>query len=152
MESSCRNKVDLLFDEVRKVWVKATPEECVRQKVLRRMVHELLFPKALIVVERELQRLPAAASSPQRRVDILCYGRGKDSLYPLLLVECKQDTIDWRAEQQVVGYNAHVRACFVGLASRNEERFGYLDKRQKKYIFHPGLPSFQDLISWVKST
>ena len=152
MASSSSNSQ--FFDEVRRAWVAATPEESVRQKVLKKMIHTLQFPKELIVVEKELKELPhlSAYDPPQRRIDILCYGKGihpKHLLYPLLLIECKKDAIDAKAVEQIIGYNTHVNAYFIALANRDEERFGYLDKKTKRYIFHSGLPAFKDLISWL---
>src|SRR5690242_14822270 len=87
------------FDEVRRAWVAATPEEGVRQRVLKKMIHALGFPKELIAVEKELKELPhlAGRSVPERRIDVLCYGKEihpEHSLYPLLLIECKREAID----------------------------------------------------------
>ncbi len=144
-----------LFDEVRQLWVTATPEEQVRQRVLNKMIHRLSFPKDLLVVEKELKTLPhlSVCPPPNRRLDILCYAKDihpVHPLYPLLLIECKEQKLDEQAIEQLTGYNAYVQACFIAVASREEERFGYLDKDKMKYIFHPGLPSYKDLIRWVK--
>lgn len=156
MGSSFLNR-DQLFDEVRKIWVAATPEEYVRQRVLAKMIHALHFPKEYLVIEKELKELPhivdLSSSLPQRRIDILCYGKDihpEYPLYPLLLIECKKETIDHRAEDQLIGYNTYVKACFIALTNRDEERFGYLDKTKMKYVFHAGLPSFKELVSWLK--
>src|SRR5690349_17670706 len=105
----------LIFDEIRKKWIKATPEEKVRQKWLHHFVHSLGFPKELIAVEKDLKDLPqlVAKEVPDRRVDILCYGRRVDSsFFPLLLVECKEKGGTF-AKEQVIGYNAFVQAPFV---------------------------------------
>ena len=154
MDSSSPNEGQL-FDEVRQLWVTATPEEYVRQRVLKKMVHTLQFPKELLVVEKELKTLPhlSAQSAPHRRLDILCYAKNIHPhypLYPLLLIECKEEGVDDKAVEQLMGYNAYVQACFVAVAGRNEERFGYLDKDKMKYVFHAGLPAYKDLIQWVK--
>jgi hypothetical protein len=145
---------DQFFDEVRRCWVAATPEESIRQKVLKKMIHALGFPKELIVVEKELKELPhlPVCDLPQRRIDILCYGKeihSEHSLYPLLLIECKKDRIDEKAIDQLIGYNTHVKAYFLALAGQEEELFGYLDKKTGQYVFHHGFPSFNDLISWL---
>lgn len=155
MGSSSQNS-NQLFDELRNTWVADTPEERVRQKTLAKLIHVLHFPKACIVVEKELKELPPIygpiSSPPQRRVDILCYAQGlhpEYPLYPLLLIECKAQTIDVRAADQLIGYNSYVRACFIALVSEEEERFGY--REGAHYVFQSGLPSFKDLLSWIKS-
>jgi hypothetical protein len=42
-----------------------------------------------------------------------------------------------------------VHAYFIALVNRDEERFGYLDKNTRQYVFHSGFPAFKDLISWL---
>jgi hypothetical protein len=143
------------FDEVRGAWVAATPEEDVRQKVLKKMIYGLGFPKELIAVEKELKELPhlAGRNVPQRRIDVLCYGKEihpKHSLYPLLLIECKRDVLDEAAEAQLIGYNAHVGAYFILLAGEKEERFGYLNNQTRRYTFQPGFPAFNHLLTWLR--
>ena len=144
-----------LYDEVRCCWVAATPEEHVRQRILKKMIHGLYFPRELIIVEKELKELPhlSIPALPQRRIDILCYGKNihpQHLLYPLLLIECKKDAIDEKAIDQLMGYNAHVHAYFIALVNPEEERFGYRDNKTKQYVFHSGFPGFNDLISWLK--
>jgi hypothetical protein len=154
MASSSLSSPEHYFDEIRRLWVAATPEEGIRQRILKKMVYALGFPKELIVVEKELKELPHLTAShlPQRRIDILCYGKEihpEHPLYPLLLIECKRDAIDEKAAEQLIGYNAHVKAYFIALVNREEEKFGYVDKKTKQYVFNPGFPPFKDLISWL---
>ncbi len=152
MGSSSLNSV--IFDEVRKSFVKATPEEKVRQRWLQGMIHQLKYPKELLVVEKELKELPHlfAQEVPERRIDVLCYAKGihpSFPLYPLLLIECKerltQDAID-----QVIGYNHHVNACFVAVVDENEVRLGAFNREQNNYQFCSHLPPFKELLQWVK--
>lgn len=148
MGSSSRNR-ELVFDEVRRLWVKATPEEQVRQLWLRRMVGALGFPRELIVVEKAIQELPHLQSKdvPERRLDILCYGKDKD-LFPLLLIECKKESLSEGAINQVMGYNHFVRAHFAAVVSRDEARLGHFDGVQSHSCSF--LPSYQELMQWVK--
>ena len=154
MGSSSPNK-QLLFDEVRRRWVKAAPEEQVRQRWLKLMIHQLQYPKELLVVEKEIKELPhlSRLDVPDRRVDILCYGKGIHPdfpLYPLLLIECKDERLDQGAVDQVIGYNHHVKAYFAAAVSWDEVRLGYFDAAKKKYMFCSVLPSYKELIQWVK--
>lgn len=143
-----------LFDEVRKLWVIETPEEKVRQRVLKKMIYALDFPKELIVVEKELKELPylSSATIPQRRVDILCYHKQQQGgeLHPLLLIECKAIAEESKALAQLIGYNSYVKAAFLALVDQTRECFGYFDKECSRYVFHEGLPSFNQCISWIK--
>ena len=115
MASSKPNKE--VFDQVRKAWVRATPEECVRQHLLHALIHERGFPREWIVVEKEIGQLPhlSGVQCPQRKIDILCYGGSP--LSPLLLIECKREGAEGDPMAQVVGYNHYVGAPFMGIAS-----------------------------------
>jgi hypothetical protein len=149
MGSSSPNR-PLIYDEVRRRYVSATPEERVRQRWLQWMIHELHYPKELLTVEKKLKELPHlfGKAVPQRRVDILCYGKGIHPchlLYPMLMIECKDGELTDAAIDQVIGYNHHVGAYFVAVANLEEVRV--LNVQGKHY---PVLPSFMELMKWVK--
>jgi hypothetical protein len=144
-----------LYDELRDLYVAATPEEHVRQGLLKKMVYALGYPKTLITIEKELKELPhlAHTAPPHRRIDILCYGKKihpEYALYPLLLIECKAHAIDQPAKEQLMGYNNSVGAYFIALAAPYEVQFGYLDKKRGHTVFHAGLPTYQELLAWIK--
>src|SRR5579863_8219661 len=111
-----------IFDEIRQIWVRATPEERVRQRWIRRMTGELGYPRELLVVEKAMSELPhlALGEVPDRRLDILCYGKGIHpdySLFPLLLLECKEGPLTTSAVNQVIGYNYYVKARGVAVVN-----------------------------------
>ena len=155
MVSSNRNR-QLIYDEIRRMWVKATPEEKVRQRWLQTMVHRLQYPKELLVVEKNLRELPSLFSCnvPDRRVDILLFGKGVDPSYalsPLLLIECKHAHLTEAAMDQVIGYNHYVKAYFVAVVNQNLVRLGYFNAEKKKYEFCSVLPSYMELMQWIVS-
>lgn len=133
-----------VYDEVRKIWAAATPEEIVRQSWLRKMVQELQYPKELLIVEKEIGQLPhlAGVSLPQRRVDILCYVKRDDKLLPLLLLECKDEPLSLDALNQVLGYNHFIEAPFVGILNLTEVHL----KGEHAEFTH--LPSYSELSLW----
>ncbi len=150
MGSSCRNK-KRIFDEIRKVWVAATGEEQVRQWWIRHMVCKLQYPKGAFVVEKRLKELPFSLSreAPNRRVDILVLGKG-DPPFPLLLLECKEQGVIEDALNQVIGYNHFVGAPCVAVVNAAQVRFGRWDRAKNQYVFYPFLPSYQELMQWVR--
>lgn len=103
-----------LLCPIRRRRVSATPEEQVRASFLLFLLDKG-YPKELILVERALKDLPHARLTLDRRVDILCYDR---ALRPLLLVECKESAMD-SDFSQLLGYNYHVMAASIALASRS---------------------------------
>ncbi len=111
-----------LYDPIRRKHLAETPEERVRQRLLRLLL-EAGYPAQLARVELSLKELPAALlgsrKPPRRRADILWFAVTDSGLKPLLLVECKQGPLLSAAEAQLRGYNSYVGAPFLALA--NEE-------------------------------
>ncbi len=115
---------------VRREWVKATPEEKVRQELLHTMIEEWGYPSSLILVEKALLHLPGvnqAQRLPKRRMDIVCYAKNKQQeLYPLLVVECKacQQTAGssflQKLAHQLLGYNYYIGAPFIGVKTADD--------------------------------
>ena len=82
------------------------PEERVRQSLLQHLVQQLGYPKSYISVEKALD-------GPNRRYDVLVYGKCHGELKPLLLIECKAEHVTEEAVQQALGYNHEIDAPFV---------------------------------------
>ena len=141
-----------LIDKVRGVAIRATPEEKIRQKVLKILIEELFFPKEYIVVEKALSELPHLKEKcvPKRRLDILCYFPVQDQLLPLLLIECKKSGLRNQAFTQVSGYNYWVEAPFVAIANQECILVKYLDTVSHEVVIREGLPSYQDLMACYK--
>lgn len=156
MALSSPNKGKQIFDELRRIWVPATDEELVRQALLHKMVGELGYPRELIAVEKELGQLPHLIGQkiPDRRLDILCFAKDihpQFSLYPLLLIECKKESLTGAAEQQLLGYNSFVNAYFIGLAGKNAFLFGYPNPQKGTHTFISSLPPYAELIYYLKN-
>jgi hypothetical protein len=151
MASSSLNKREV-YDPYRKAWVRATPEELVRQQWLHRMVNDLGYPKEFLVVEKQIRELPHLQQNeiPDRRIDILCYAKGEDqNLFPLLLVECKAESISDDAVNQVIGYNHHVQATSAAVVNASGARFWTFDRASGDFQFYSFLPLFKELIQWA---
>jgi len=151
------SKQDSVFCSIRNEFVASQPEELVRQRLLSYMFEHKGFPKSLIAVEKALKHLPHLSREnplniPERRADIICYGKGIHSqydLYPLLLIECKAVKLTRRVINQVAGYNQFVRACFISVVNDDEIQTGWFDSDEKKYVFTQGLPAYADLLKSV---
>jgi hypothetical protein len=137
---------EVLYDEVRKLWVTATPEEIVRQNLLKKMIEKLSYPRELLSVEKSLGDLCSYKQEvPFRRVDIACFAKGKEGVYPLLLIECKESSaLRDSALAQVRGYNHFFKATFIAVSHPGGETFGY--PSEKGFSFLPYLPKYTDLI------
>lgn len=98
---------ELIFDELRRQWIRLTPEEWVRQNFLQYLVQTMRYPASLIAVERELK-----LGELKKRFDILVYNREHQ---PWLMVECKamEVQLDESVLQQVLRYNIAVPVPFL---------------------------------------
>lgn len=136
-----------IYDPIRRAQVAKTPEEEVRQSLIKVLIEELGYPKELIAVEVDLKSLPHLQEFrgrlPSRRADLLVYIRQNKGLIPLLLVECKADKLNDRAKRQIIGYNTYIKAPYLALASRHQVLFGYASEGE--YLFIEGLPTFERL-------
>lgn len=98
---------EFIFDEMRKVWIRLTPEEWVRQNFLQYLVQVMKYPAKLIAVEKELR-----LGELKKRFDILVYSGQHE---PWLMVECKSMdvTLDEKVLQQVLRYNIAIPVPFL---------------------------------------
>jgi hypothetical protein len=142
-------QLNQLYDPLRQKQLVKTPEEVIRQNLVRHLVDVLGYPSSLLIIEKELARLPhlqhlALSQFPKRRADILAYFKKTETqtLEPLLLIECKATPLNPQFAQQVIGYNAHVKAPFIALANGKQVLTGFFDQSAGMYRFEKGLPTF----------
>ena len=131
------------------------PEEIIRQKLVYKMSLELGYPKELICIEKQLKSMPhlKGGKFPDRRFDIVCFGKGihpEHDIYPLIMIECKAHPLTKKVAEQVIGYNHHVKAYFVGIANAEEEIIGWRDEKRQDYCFRKGLLSYLELLDMIK--
>lgn len=147
-----------IYCAIRTQWVKASPEEKVRQQLLFTMINTLGYPASLIVVEKRLKELPhlskALGSPPNRRIDILCYAKGLHPnfpLYPLLVIECKAVPLNRAVLRQVGGYNYFIGALYYAIANATDIQ----TIRQGQSLDEPPawscLPSYSELLQAIRT-
>ncbi len=137
----------MLYDPIRGKLVPATPEEKIRQALIRQMIGSLGYPKGLIAVEKNLNSLiPIPSDSdPNRRIDLLCFVPRDEGLKPLLLIECKVAQEESRAaESQAFGYNQRIGAPFIALAGPHGIKT--LWREGGRIASVPFLPPFAQLV------
>ena len=149
---------DKIFDPIRKIWIQALPEEIVRQCLIKTMLKDLLFPKSLLAVEKDLKSLPHLQNidfnAKKRRADILCFAKGINRcypLFPLLMIECKALQLNNSVVEQVVGYNHYVKASFVAIANAEKIITLWHNKKENIYKSIDFLPSYNQLLKAVKN-
>lgn len=122
--------VQQIFDEIRKTWLKLTPEEWVRQNFIQYLVQVKKIPSAYIAVEKQLK-----LGELVKRFDLLVYDR---SHLPYMIIECKAMDIklDEKVMEQVLRYNISIPVPFLVITngvycmgiSRKEEKVIWLEE------------------------
>jgi hypothetical protein len=125
---------EFIFDELRKLWVRLTPEEWVRQNFLQYLVQVLKYPASLIAVERELR-----LGELKKRFDVLVYNLQHE---PWLMVECKamEVTLDESVLQQVLRYNIAVPVPFMVIT--NGHYCAGFEKKEGSLQWLDALPTY----------
>ncbi len=106
-----------IFDELRKQWVRLTPEEWVRQNMLQYLIQVKNYPASLIAVEKEI-----TVGELKKRFDILVYRDSK----PWMIIECKEMNVALSETvlKQVLNYNSTLQTPFV-IISNGKGIFGF---------------------------
>ena len=106
-----------IFDEIRKQWVRLSPEEWVRQNILQYFLQIMNYPSSLIAIEKEIK-----LGELKKRFDILVY---KDSK-PWLMVECKEMNVPINESvlKQVLNYNISLEVPYILITNGNHS-FAY---------------------------
>ena len=127
-----------IFDQLRKKFLLLTPEEWVRQNIIRYLIEEKGFPPGLISTESGLK-----INLLRRRYDVLLYSKDK---IPLLLVECKAPkvTINQPVVDQIVAYNSKIRAPYM-LITNGIQHFFLKRNLTGTFEFLNYFPEFKEL-------
>ena len=100
-----------IFDAVRKKFIPLTPEEWVRQHLIRYLCDFKNVPTGLIGVE-----VAFLLNVVNHRADVVVYNRGGK---PLAVVECKAAEVELSKTtvDQVVRYNSYFKAPYLVLTN-----------------------------------
>lgn len=80
-----------LYDPIRQIYVPATPEEIVRQRIIRYLINRMKVPADKIVVEQGLVKFGVNdEENRKKRIDIGFYGYYNDLA---AIIECKAYSI-----------------------------------------------------------
>lgn len=129
------NKV-AIFDEIRKKFIILTPEEWVRQHVVRFLLEEKKYPKSLINVEKILK-----VNGLRKRYDVVVYNPD-GSIF--VLIECKAPEIKIAQAtfDQIARYNMTLKSEFLMVTNGLNHYFCQMDFEDEKYEFLNELPDY----------
>jgi len=130
-----------IFDEIRHRYVLLTPEEWVRQHMVKYLVDVKHFPLVLISVEKGFRQLQR-----KQRYDLLIYDRSGS---PLMIAECKAPSIEinQNAFDQASRYNQKHKARYLLISNGRKHYCCQLNLESRQYRFLNEIPDFSDMSS-----
>lgn len=133
------NDVVMIYDRIRKKFVKLTPEEWVRQHVISYLLIGCSLPLIRIAVEKQLK-----IHNTFKRFDVVVFGK---SAQPLLLIECKAPTvaIDQNVFEQAIRYNLNLQVPYLWLTNGLHNITIECDQKLSKYRKIDTLPDAEIL-------
>jgi hypothetical protein len=129
------NKVSI-FDDIRKKFILLTPEEWVRQHVIRFLIDEKKYPQSYINVEKVVK-----INGMNKRYDLIVYNKD-GSIF--LLIECKapEISLDQNTFDQIARYNMILKASYLMVTNGLNHYFCQMDFEKEQYLFLKELPNF----------
>ena len=126
-----------IFDEIRKKFIILTPEEWVRQHVVRFLLEEKKYPISLINVEKVLN-----VNGLRKRYDVVVFNSDGSIL---ILVECKAPEIKTSQAtfDQIARYNMTLKAEYLMVTNGHNHYFCLMDFENEKYEFLAALPDYK---------
>ncbi|HOK38309.1 MAG: type I restriction enzyme HsdR N-terminal domain-containing protein [Bacteroidales bacterium] len=131
-----------IFDEIRKSWIVLSPEEWVRQNLLKFLIENYAYPSSLIAVEKSLK-----IADKTLRFDALVFDRKAN---PLMLIECKATEVKLTQKvfDQIWIYNYEVNAPFFLVTNGVAFVMGSCFK-DKKPEFFSEIKDYNSLLSLI---
>ena len=129
-----------IFDPVRKQNVANTPEEGVRQWLIKLLCSEFGYPLHLMCCE-----YPMSLNGKRYRADLVAFGK---SGRPALVAECKAPdvVIDDDVFRQVVTYNMVLRLKYILVTNGIQTYLAKMEPSTGEYLFLSTIPSYKELL------
>ena len=126
---------EVIFDDLRKQWVRLTPEEWVRQNFIQYMLQVKEYPAAFIGIEKEI-----ALGELRKRFDLLLFDRNHQ---PWMMIECKAMDVELTEKvlEQIVRYNMSVPVNYM-VISNGTYTYAWV-KTENRLISIAELPAFE---------
>lgn len=135
-----------ILDPVRKKYVKLTPEEWVRQHIIKYLSESLNYPYSHMCIEKSLN-----VNKLSKRADILIYN---EELAPALLVECKAPdiTLTNRVFEQVSAYNIAFKVPWLLITNGITHYASHINYSTGKISHIDYIPEYNQLMSPFSGT
>ena len=131
---------EMIFDPIRRKYVRLTPEEWVRQNFAQYLIREGNYPAALMGIECTIRLY-----SVRKRIDILIHDRRGQ---PVMIVECKNPDIqlDEKVFNQIATYNMQFRVPYLVVTNGITNYACKMDYENKQFEDLAVIPQYEDLL------
>ncbi len=128
-----------VLDPARRQYVRLTPEEWVRQHVIRYLMEFLNYPLSHMAVEKKL-----TIHQLTRRADLLVYDQ---HLNPSLLIECKAPDVPLTNStfRQVSAYNIRFKVPWLMITNGKQHFAAYIHHHEKRIVWVDQVPEYGNL-------
>ena len=125
-----------VFGQVRKKYLRLTPEEWVRQHFIYYLNKEKNYPIGLMGVEKMIKY-----NKIKTRADIVLYTTNRT---PIMIVECKAPEVDITQEtfNQIAKYNSQLKVDFLVVTNGMKHFCCAMDYANNKIDFLEEIPNF----------
>ncbi|GAB6098956.1 hypothetical protein JCM16358_08350 [Halanaerocella petrolearia] len=141
-----RNGKECFLDPIREKLIIKTPEEIIRQKIIKFLQDKIKVPKGKIELEIPMSYYKKRARG---RADIIVSAYTEDNKFvPVLIVECKAPNVHLTDEvfKQVRKYDEIIYADTVAITNGNYFIIKSWDYEKEIYRSLDKLPTYKDLI------
>ena len=131
---------EMIFDQLRRKFVRLTPEEWVRQHFIQYLVKEGDYPAGLIGVE-----IPFTINKLKKRIDILVHDRTGT---PVMIVECKSPDVQLDEEvfEQIATYNLQFRVPYLVVTNGLIHFACRMDFEEKRPDYLNVIPQYNEIV------
>ncbi len=138
-EMQLKTKQDLVWDEIRKKYVKCSPEEWVRQNFINYLINHLNYPKGRMVVEYKV-----VYNAMNKRCDIAVFGTRKKVE---VIVECKAPKIQITEDTfyQIAKYAHVLNAPLLILTNGLEHYCALINSSKNELTYLEKIPEYSAL-------
>ncbi len=128
-----------IFDPIRSLWTKLTPEEWVRQNVLQYFIAKLDYPISLIASEQSIE-----FNGLSKRCDAVVYNANAE---PMLIMEFKAKNIKLTQQvfDQISVYNLSLKVPYLFVSNGVEHVFCKVDQENRRLLFAQTIPKYSQL-------
>ena len=129
----------LIFDSLRRKYVKLTPEEWVRQHFVNYLTQHKGYPTALLANEMELK-----IGTKRLRCDTLLYNR---YMQPRMIIEYKAPhiTISQQVFEQIASYNTLLHVDYLVVSNGLQHYCCKMNYEQHSMLFLKQIPDYSEI-------